>query len=132
MTVVDTGQQLAADMSILIGRCTGCGQAFRAEIPVLQGYATWAAQAAGYPVHHGCRNGVRCPEGESGVPACGDSWCEGHEHTEVKYKALKITYKPEATCGPGNCWDARGASCTCSCKGANHGRMYEVTRTIKW
>jgi len=135
MTAVTTGQQLTADMSILIGRCTVCGQAFRAELlpdqPVTAGYEKWAARAAGYPIHHDCRRDVRCPEDESGWPACGDCWCEGHEHTEIKYKALKITYNPGAICGPGNCWDAKGRACTCSCKGANHGRMYEITRTIE-
>lgn len=49
----------AADPSILMGRCTGCSQAFRAEIPsgrpVFAGYATDAARAAGYPCRHGCR-----------------------------------------------------------------------------
>ena len=125
----------AADPSILMGRCTGCSQAFRAEIPsgrpVFAGYATDAARAAGYPCRHGCRTGIRCPEDQAGLPACSDWDCDGHEHTEIKYRALKITYKPGATCGPGNCWDAKGSACTCSCRGANHGRMYEVTRTVK-
>jgi len=129
MTLSEASNQAVVDApTVLIGRCTGCKQAFRAEIPagrpVFAGYATEAAMAAGHPIHHGCRAGARCPEYPSGLPECGDSFCEGHALTDIRYRALKITYKPEAICGPGNCWGAKSTNCTCSCRGKNHGGMW--------
>jgi hypothetical protein len=42
----------------------------------------------------------------------------------VVYRRLKATWKPEAVCGPGNCWTAITAQCTCSCEGKNHGKHW--------
>src|SRR5262245_49568738 len=95
--------------TILIGQRPVCGAGFRAEIPasrpVVAVYATAAAQAADYPIRHDCRTGVRCPEDAASLPACGDSNCGGHAQTEIKYRSVRITYKPDAMCGPGNCWN---------------------------
>lgn len=127
-----TSSAVADGPSILIGRCSGCGHAFRAEVPagrpVFAGYATLAAGANGFPIRHDCRTGVRCPESPEGLPACGDWDCEGHDFTEVNYKALKITYKPGAVCKPGSCHEARTSKCTCSCRGKNHGLLWKVGR----
>jgi len=118
--------------TILIGRCTACKQTFRAEIPsdwpVVPSTATNAAGRAGYPVWHDCRDGVRCPEDENGCPACWNWYCKGHDKTQITYKPLRVTYKPEAVCGPGNCWGAKASECTCSCAGRHHGQMWAVAR----
>jgi hypothetical protein len=118
--------------SILIGRCTVCKRTYRAEIPsdwpVWPSTATRAAYAAGYSVRCDCREGVRCPEDENGCPSCWDWRCDGHWFTQIEYRPLRITYKPGAVCGPGNCWGARSSECTCSCRGEHHGRKWEVVR----
>ena len=123
------------DAPALIGRCTGCGRAFRAELtadaPVLQGVhwrvANGYARAGGFQTWHGCRDGLRCAEGENGLPECGDWACEGHDRTEIRYKVLRSAWKPEAVCSPGSCHLAKSATCTCSCRGRNHGSAWRVT-----
>jgi hypothetical protein len=75
---------------------------------------------------------VRCPEGENGLPACGDWECSGHDPTEVIYRRISAVYKAQAACGPGNCWGAVASKCTCSCRGANHGQFWAVTRSVRW
>lgn len=120
---------------VLIGRCTGCGQPFRAELPgtarVLPGahwrIATTYARAAAFPTWHDCRKGVRCAEDAVGYLECGDWRCEGHDKTEIRYRVLKSDYKPEAVCRPGSCHEAKSSTCACSCNGANHGVMWKIT-----
>lgn len=123
---------------VLIGRCTACGQPFRAELDpalrVLQGthwrIANTYALAAGYPVWHDCRAGIRCPEGEGGVPECSDWACDGHNMTEIHYRVLRSAWKPGVACRPGNCHRARNATCACSCRGRNHGSAWRISPTI--
>lgn len=127
---------MAADPAgpALIGRCTGCGQAFRADLapgaPALPGshwrIATGLARAAGFTTWHGCRDGKRCPEGERGLPECGDWDCEGHDLTEVRYRVLRSEFRPVA-CRPGSCGRARNSTCLCSCGGRNHGSAWRVS-----
>lgn len=117
----------AATATALIGRCAGCGQAFRAEIPagvvVCASTATGRAREHGYPTWHHCRAGVRCPGDPGCLPACGDWECQGHDLTEIRYRALKVTYTPGVKCS-GSCWQAKSSNCTCSCAGKSHGRMW--------
>jgi hypothetical protein len=129
MTVVSAG-----DAPVLIGRCTGCGQTFRADLAADArvfagahwGIATNWARTAGFPAQHDCRAGVRCTEGENGLPACGDWDCDGHDRTQIQYRVLRSTWKPEVACKPGNCHQARNATCTCSCRGRNHGSAWRI------
>lgn len=121
---------------ILIGRCTACKHPFRVEIPAgiaarfgerLPHCVPYVLQAAGISVSCDCRRGP-CPPMENGIPACGDSWCEGHGGTDVKFTAgsvVKVTRKPEKQCG-GSCWSAKSSNCTCSCEGENHGGAWQV------
>lgn len=125
-TAADTGA------IVLIGRCVNCKRPFRVEIPAAQAKWANAAQAiraAGLVVPHcDCRaRGIRCAEYDNGLPVCGDSFCDGHGPSEVKFAKLKVTYKPEAICGPGNCWGAVSSQCTCSCRGKNHGGVWAIT-----
>jgi hypothetical protein len=121
---------------ILIGRCTACQRPFRVEIPAevaerFGGRMPYCLglvlQAAGITVSCDCRSGP-CPPAGNGNPACGDSWCEGHGGTAVRFTAgsvVKVTYKPEKRCG-GSCWSARSSNCTCSCEGENHGGAWQA------
>jgi hypothetical protein len=136
------GSLIAADApgppQVLIGRCSVCRAAFRAEIPATvivcsgSGWATSVARNYGYPVQHDCRAGIPCPpEGENGLPACGFWDCDGHDLTQIAYKPLRVTYKPGAVCGPGNCGGAVTATCVCSCSGANHGSSWAASGGVK-
>lgn len=133
---VMTGPVTEVTPLVLIGRCVNCKRPFRVEIPAetRYAYAEQAVRAAGLEVPRcDCRaRGKRCPELENGLPACGDSFCDGHGPSEVKFTRLRITYKPEAVCGPGNCWGAVSSRCTCSCRGKHHGQMWAVTRSVRW
>lgn len=132
MTVTAAGGPLAP---VLIGRCSECGQPFRADLepdtPCPAGVswqvATTFARWRGYQTWHGCRTGVRCPEGENGLPACGDWECEGHERTEIRYRVLRSTYKPGVSCNAATCGTARSTTCTCSCRGREHGSAWRIT-----
>jgi len=120
----------------LIGRCTGCRKAYRAELPgsaiVCAGYATPVARNYGYPTWHDCRAGIPCPlDKDALLPACGFTGCDGHDRTPITYKPLKVTYKPGAACGPGNCGGAVTATCVCSCNGKNHGSAWLVSGGLR-
>lgn len=121
-----------ADALIIIGRCVACKRAFRCELP--PGSPVWGSakltlvKGGVTPPWCDCRTTQRCPEFGNGLPECLDWDCSGHTLTEVKFSRLKVTYKPEAICGPGNCWGAISSRCTCSCRGKNHGGMWAVTR----
>jgi hypothetical protein len=117
---------------ILIGRCTNpaCRRPYRIELP---GDSTvWAnalltlRYAGAQEPRCDCRAATRCPEQPGGLPECLDWDCTGHAETEVKFRVLKVTYKSDAICGPGNCWGDRSSTCTCSCRGRNHGGMWAI------
>lgn len=128
---------MTPDPTVLIGRCTVCPRVFRVEIPasirVLRGEPwqslRYKVKAAGFPMGCDCRDGVRCAEDATGLPACGDWRCDGHWLADVKWRILKATFKAEVICGPGNCWGAISSTCTCSCGGKNHGRQRAITMT---
>jgi hypothetical protein len=132
MALNDTAIALAP---VLIGRCIGCPQGFRAELSpqarVLPNQhwrvANAYARTAGFTTWHDCRDGVRCPQGENGLPDCGDWECAGHDKTEIHFRVLKSEFKPEVACSPGRCHEAKSSTCTCSCNGANHGAMWKIT-----
>jgi hypothetical protein len=116
---------------VLIGLCVNCKHPFRFEVsPEIAGTIgaltspciPRALRSAGVeaPRCH-CRDGVRCPEMPNGIPECGDSWCEGHGTSDVRWQPLKVTLKPGVPCSPGGCQKARSRNCICSCGGANHG-----------
>lgn len=117
---------------VLMGRCVYCRHPYRIAVsPVLAARIGVLAYSSGIPgvlrsagveaprCH--CRDGVRCPKMPNGNPECGDSWCEGHGTSDVKWQQLKVTLNPAVTCSPGGCQNARSRNCTCSCGGVNHG-----------
>lgn len=122
--------------AVFIGRCIDCKRPFRVEIPAeiadrfgarLKNAIGAALPAAGIsPPSCDCRAGVRCTESPLGLPECGDSHCDGHGRTYVKFAIVKTTYKPEETCG-GSCWTAKSTNCTCSCRGKNHGGAHAIS-----
>ena len=124
---IEAAPALAA---VVIGLCVECKTAFRVEIPagvaVFPASLRAAVRLAGHAVWHNCRAGVRCQESPLGLPACGDSFCTGHPQSEIKFRVLRVIYKAEAVCGPGNCWGAKSTTCTCSCRGKNDGGMWAL------
>jgi hypothetical protein len=124
----------AHDAAVLIGRCVACKRPFRVEIPpeVVERFGARLAGAPGYalaaagigPIRCLCQDrGIRCPDRGDGIPKCGDWHCDGHGPSEVKFKRVKVEYKPEVQCS-GSCWQAKSSKCTCSCRGKSHGGMW--------
>jgi hypothetical protein len=91
--------------AVFIGRCASCRQPFRVEIP---------AEIAD-------RFGPRLPNCIGAVlPAAGITPPSCDCGGSVKFAIVKTTYKAEEACG-GRCWSAKSTTCSCSCRGRNHG-----------
>jgi hypothetical protein len=98
-----------------MGLCETCCRPFRIAVPLtfrLPG-RVWHASLVAAGVEP-----PLCDCGESGRGA-------------VDWRPLTVEYKPEVLCpvGAGSCWTARNSKCVCSCRGANHGGMFALTRT---
>lgn len=125
-----------APETVLMGRCVTCRRPFRITVPVTFAHPgrVWHAALVATGVDAplcDCAAG-RCPQDADGVPACGDWHCQGHGPSAVWWTPLTMEYKADVYCpvGGGSCWTAKSSKCTCSCRGANHGGMYALTRTV--
>ena len=96
---------------ILIGRCPACSAPHRIEIA--------AAAADRYPNWRYNLEFFLSEQVRIAWPACAN----GHRRTQIKFTRggiVKVTEAPEITCG-NKCWQSKSATCSCSCKGRNHG-----------
>mgnify|MGYP001575061791 CR=1 FL=1 len=105
----------AVPETVLMGRCVTCRRPFRITVPLTFKYPgrVWHSSLLAAGVE---------------PPLCP---CAEHGRGEVWWTPLTVEYKPEVLCSPGGggCWTARNSKCRCSCRGANHGGMYALTRT---
>lgn len=95
---------------IRIGACVACKTVYRVQVDTRDGITYWPSIGGETGGYCGCRAHLGFPD------------------TRVKYgQPVEVTYAPEVTCGA-RCYTAKSSTCTCSCRGGQHGLAHQRER----